>query len=71
MIVCTTCRKQMQCSCTGKRVVFGEDHVYAGDEFHCKLCDARVVVTNPHPYNDPDVRKTYKPSMIVSMKGPR
>lgn len=51
----------MHCSKTGKRVVFPVNHVYAGDEFQCKGCGAKVVVTNLTPYPDPQAT-TYDPN---------
>lgn len=67
MIVCSKCRREMTCVCTGKRVVFGADHVYAGDEFRCKECGATVVNTNKQPYNSPTVREEYPKRMILEM----
>ncbi len=54
MIVCSPCKKEMTCVCTGKMVVFGGDHVYGGDEFRCGGCGATVVVTSKTPYHMAD-----------------
>lgn len=68
MIVCSKCRKEMICRTTGMRCVFGEDHVYAGDEFECKHCGARIVHTNHSPYNDPKVFEHNAPTHVLKMK---
>jgi len=54
----------MKCSKTGRRVVFGQAHVYAGDEFECPTCKTRVVICSA-PYHDPDVREHEEDPIIM------
>lgn len=56
MIVCTKCRKEMQCSRTGVLVLFGTSHGYAGDEFECKNCGNVTIDTNASPYHVPPLQ---------------
>jgi hypothetical protein len=50
MIICSPCRKEMTCVCTGKMAVWNGSHVYSGDEFRCLDCNATVTVTTSTPY---------------------
>lgn len=66
MMICVKCKSEMLCSCTGKKVVYGTDHVYSGDEFTCPGCYAQVIATNNVPYHDPQVL-TRDPSRVLQM----
>lgn len=50
MLICSTCRKEMQCVKNGVAVVFGESHAYSGDRYECATCGANVVDTNQNPW---------------------
>lgn len=69
MTICTnpTCRTEMRCVKTGKLAVFGESHVYRGDEFQCPSCGARVLVTAGQPTHEPDVLDSHRESDLVLM----
>lgn len=53
MIVCSTCKKEMQCTQMGVGVRYGPDakHRYAGDRYICKGCNKEIVWTvgTAHP----------------------
>lgn len=55
MRICIKCKKELRCIKTGIKVVYGIDHVYAGDAFECPDCGAQVAVCRDTPYHDPDV----------------
>lgn len=44
----------MICVCTGKSVIYGGSHVYAGDEFRCSGCGATVVNTSATSFESPE-----------------
>lgn len=57
----------MRCVKTGKLAVFGEAHVYRGDEFECPSCHSRVLVTAGQPTHEPDVLDSHAESDLVLM----
>lgn len=54
MVVCTKCKKEMRCVCTGKIAVWFGYHCYAGDEFECPICEATTLVCNKQSYQSKD-----------------
>lgn len=50
MIICSSCKKEMICVCTGKMAVWAGCHVYAGDEFRCSSCGATVMIATSASY---------------------
>lgn len=48
MIVCAKCRIELQCSKTGRSLVYRNNTVYRGDEFTCKKCGATIVYLDPN-----------------------
>jgi hypothetical protein len=59
MIVCPTCKKELQCKKTGMSVRFDEtgQHCYAGDIHKCPECGLEVVVTNGSSFYDEDAKR--------------
>ena len=51
MKICTKCRIEMRCICTGKRAVWHGHHCYQGDEYQCPVCEATFMNCNPQPYH--------------------
>ena len=52
MIFCTKCKRTMQGTKTGARVVYmGGTHDYPGDKYTCRTCNSEVVVMSEHPYH--------------------
>lgn len=70
MVVCSSCKREMTCVCTGKMVVFGGDHVYGGDEFRCLGCQATVVVTSKTPYHMENALKVADQRRVLNMNHP-
>lgn len=57
----------MTCVKTGKKAVFGQSHVYRGDEFECPTCKSRVLVTAGQPTHEPDVLDSHRADEICVM----
>lgn len=51
MMICAKCREEMSCSRTGVLVVWEGGHAYAGDEYQCRSCEARAIMTGPQPFH--------------------
>lgn len=65
--ICTKDRTEMRCVKTGKLAVFGESHVYRGDEFECPSCKSRVLVTAGQPTHEPDVLDSHRADELLMM----
>lgn len=52
MLICPNCKLEMSCIKNGVKVIYsGGFHVYPGDKYKCKGCDAEVILTNHQAYN--------------------
>ena len=55
MVVCEKCHGQMECTQTGRTLIFRSsslypgDKVYHGDQFTCRECNVTIVVCNTNP----------------------
>lgn len=60
MIACGNCKTEMTCSKTGRMMVWDGNHVYAGDEFECKGCGAKVCYAGGESFYEPKALEAYK-----------
>jgi DNA-directed RNA polymerase subunit RPC12/RpoP len=54
MYICKTCKEEMSIKKTGFGARWGDSHVYWGDLYECKKCNAEIIITNGKPFYDPD-----------------
>ena len=57
MTICVKCKKEMVCTATGVYAYYGNDHVYAGNEYECLTCGKKVLNTDQVPYRIKDFEK--------------
>jgi len=69
MKICVKCKKEMKCTYTGKLAVWNRTHCYAGDEFECSDCGAKVLVTTGRSFHEDAEKYKEKENAILDMDG--
>ena len=72
MIVCGNCKLEMICVKTGRPMVWGDSHVYSGDEFECKGCGSKVCHAHGQAHHQPNYSRICKdnPTSYYNMDKP-
>ena len=67
MLICTNCKKEMQCERNGVVAVWNGSHCYAGDLYKCPTCGNETLVTNPSPYYNSEIINQLDDKYLLDM----
>ena len=67
MLICTNCKKEMQCERNGVVAVWNGSHCYAGDLYQCPKCGNETLVTNSTPYYNSDAMNHFDDKYFINM----